>query len=416
MRTFEIINLVLTVLFFLNYTYQFFYVPVSWFGRTKPHKETKLHTLGILIAARNEAAVIGQLIDSVKAQDYPADRVRIYLCADNCTDRTAAIARRKGAVVYERRDPEHVGKGYALNFLLGRIARRRETPCDAFVVLDADNILAPNYLTELNKTYSDGYEIVTSYRNSKNYGDNWISAGYALWFLREARYLNRPRCLLGTSCAVSGTGFLFSRRVLEDCGGWNFFLLTEDIEFTIANVTRGVKVGYCGTAELYDEQPTSFRQSWRQRVRWSRGYMQVFRKYGGQLLKGILHGSFSCFDMTMNIMPAAVLSAVSIVSNLTAAILSFRNGGDMAALGWSVAQLALNVCLTVFVLGAITTVTEWKHIHCSTFKKILYLFTFPLFMLTYIPVCLASFFGKVGWKPIEHKRALTLEEISGKAG
>ena len=63
--------------------------------------------------------------------------------------------------------------------------------------------------------FSDGYQIVTSYRNSKNYGDNWISAGYALWFLRESRYLNHARFLLGTSCAVSGTGFLFSRRVLE---------------------------------------------------------------------------------------------------------------------------------------------------------------------------------------------------------
>lgn len=133
---------------------------------------------------------------------------------------------------------------------------------DAYLVLDADNILDPNFISEIEKVYSSGYEIVTCYRNSKNYGDNWISAGYALWFLREAQYLNNARMRLGSSCAVSGTGFLFSDGVLEACGGWNFFLLTEDIEFTIDNVVRGEKVGYAAGAVLYDEQPTSFAQSW----------------------------------------------------------------------------------------------------------------------------------------------------------
>ena len=93
------------------------------------------------------------------------------------------------------------------------------------------------------------------YRNSKNFGDNWISSGYALWFLRESQFLNHARMKLGTSCAVSGTGFLFSQKVLGDCGGWNFHLLTEDIEFTVHNVVRGLKIGYCHDAVLYDEQP-----------------------------------------------------------------------------------------------------------------------------------------------------------------
>ena len=105
-----------------------------------------------------------------------------------------------------------MGKGYALNWLLERIPVKKY---DGFLVFDADNLLRPDYLTEMNKTFSAGYSIVTSYRNTKNYGDNWISAGYGLWFLREARYLNGARMALGSSCAVSGTGFLFSRRVLH---------------------------------------------------------------------------------------------------------------------------------------------------------------------------------------------------------
>lgn len=411
MRVIEIINFVIMCLFFLCYSYQFFYIPVSLFGRHKPHKAAKLHRFAVLIAARNERAVLGELIDSIRGQDYPAELVDIYVLADNCTDDTAAVAAAHGAIVYNRYSTAQVGKGYALNFLLSEISLADEK-YDAYFVLDADNVLAPNYISEMNRTFSDGYRIITSYRNSKNYGDNWISAGYALWFLREARYLNNARMLLNTSCAVSGTGFLFSQEILERCGGWNFFLLTEDIEFTIDNVVRGEKIGYCPTAVVYDEQPVSFRQSWRQRLRWSRGYIQVFARYGGELMRGIFKTrSSSCYDMAMNIMPAAVLTSLSVVINIAAAFVSFRSGRDLSALGVSIGTTVFNLYMTLFVLGAITTVTEWRQIYCGTGKKIFYVFTFPIFMFTYLPICVASLFKDVSWQPIDHRRSMNLQQI-----
>ena len=414
MQTVETINAVIMLLFFLCYSYQFFYVAVALLRRRRaraPEPERRPeHRLAVLIAARNEQAVLGELLDSLRAQTYPAELTDIYVCADNCTDGTAALARAHGAAVFERTDAARVGKGYALNYLLRRIAAAGEH-YDAYVVLDADNVLDRDFLRALDRVHADGYGIVTCYRDSKNYGDNWISAGYALWFLREACYLNAPRMALRSSCAVSGTGFLFSDEVLRACGGWNFFLLTEDIEFTIDNVCRGVKIGYARGAVLYDEQPTSFCQSWRQRLRWSKGYLQVFRRYGGALFSGVVRGSFSCYDMAMNIMPAAVLTGASVVVNLGAAATGFLSGGSMAALGQSVLQTMLSLYLTLFILGAITTATEWRSIHCLGRKKLLYAFTFPLFMLTYIPICIESFFVKVEWRPIRHERAMTLEQI-----
>lgn len=411
MHNIEIVNQVIMGLFFLCYAYQFFYILVTWFHREKPHKEEKLHRIAVLIAARNEETVIGHLLDSLRDQTYPKEWLDVYVGADNCTDNTAAVAREHGATVLERQDRAHVGKGYVLSFLLDTIKGGNFPAYDAYLVLDADNVLDPNFVREINRTFSDGFEAVTCYRNSKNYGDNWISAGYALWFLREVRYLNEARMALGSSCAVSGTGFLFSDRLLERCDGWRFFLLTEDIEFTVANVVRGEKIGYAGKAILYDEQPTSFRQSWRQRMRWSKGYLQVFRHYGKALLKGIFHGSFSCYDMTMNIMPAAVLTGASVVINLSAAIRRFVVGGSWTELGISVGETVVSLFLTLFILGLITTVTEWREIHCSTFKKLLYTVTFPLFMLTYLPICLCSLVTKVEWKPIRHDRSVSLEQI-----
>ena len=205
---------------------------------------------------------------------------------------------------------------------------------------------------------------------------------------------------------MSGTGFLFTRRILERCGGWRFFLLTEDIEFTIDNVTGGVKIGYCPDAITYDEQPVTFRQSWRQRMRWSRGYMQVFARYGGRLLLGMLRGSFSCYDMAMSIMPAAILTGLSIVVNIGAAIATLVSGGDWAVLGTAVWQTVAGLYLTLFAVGAITTLSEWKNIRCTAAKKVLYAFTFPLFMLTFVPICIAAMFKNPGWQPILHTRTL----------
>lgn len=412
MQTVEIINAAIVCLFFICYSYQFVYMAISLFHREKPHKAPeKLHRIAVLIAAKNEQDVIGNLIDSIKAQDYPSEYVDIYVGADNCTDNTVKEAKEHGAVVFEQKRIHGIGKGYVLNCMLGRIKENMHKSYDAYIVLDADNVLEPDFISEINKTFSDGYEIVTCYRNSKNYGDNWISAGYGLWFLRESRYINAARMAAGTSCAVSGTGFLFSDNILNTCGGWNFYLLTEDIEFTIDNVVRGEKIGYAPKAILYDEQPTDFERSWHQRIRWSKGYLQVFKKYGKSLINGIFHGSFACYDMTMNIMPAAVLTGIGAVMNVGAAGYRFACGGSLASLGWSVLQTVISLCLTLLMVGAVTTLTEWRKIYCPAWKKILYIFTFPIFMLTYIPVCIASFFTKPDWKPIRHDQSLTLEQI-----
>ena len=399
-------------LFFACYVYQFVYIPIAWLPRKKETLHAPMHRFAVLIAARNEEAVIGKLIDSIKAQSYPGRLVKIFVAADNCTDATAEAARSHGAEVYERYDMTRRGKGYALDFLLREIKLRGHGRFDGYIVLDADNVLDRDFILHMNETFSAGHDIVTCYRSSKNYGDNWISAGYALWFLRESRYLNSARARLGSSCGVSGTGFLFSQAVLDAQGdGWPFHLLTEDIEFTIDNVTRGMKVGYCPDAIAYDEQPISFRQSWAQRLRWSRGYLQVFKKYGRALISGIFSGSFSCYDMAMSIMPAAVLTGLSIVVNLGAALVNVLYYHEWGVLGVSALQTLVNLYLTLFIIGAITTATEWKSIHCEPAKKIFYVFTFPLFMLSYVPIVIHSLFVTPEWTHIDHTRTLDVQQI-----
>ena len=406
--TLRTINAVISALFFICYTYQFLYIPLVLAKKSKPlASPSKAHRYAVLIAARNEENVISGLLDSLRAQTYDMSLVTVFVAADNCTDSTAAIARAHGAVVYERFNQLNVGKGYALDFLLQHIGADYPAGFDGYFVFDADNILAPDYIERMNEMFSNGHEIVTSYRNSKNFGGNWISAGYALWFLRESRYLNGARTRLGSSAAVGGTGFLFSQRILNESHGWRFYLLTEDIEFSVYHILRGEKIAICESAVLYDEQPTDFRQSCRQRLRWAKGYVQVFLRYGGQLLRGAARGSWSCFDMSMSILPAFVLTSLCLLANITLTTLGLMQGAGVWFALRSLLECMGSILATLLVLGGITTVTEWHRIHATTAQKLVYTLTFPLFMLTYLPISLAALFMKVEWKPIHHSVRLS---------
>ena len=405
-----LINLVIAIIFCICYSYQFLYVIVSLMKKDKPHQETKAHRFAVLIAARNEETVINHLIDSINTQTYDQGEVTVFVVADNCTDQTAACARKMGAIVYERFDQTKIGKGHAMEFLLNQM-EKDYAPFDGYFVFDADNVLDQNYILEMNKTFSDGYDIITSYRNSKNYGDNWISSGYAIWFLWESEFLNRGRMLLGTSCAVSGTGFFFSRRIIEKYGGWKFFLLTEDIQFTVDNVLSGEKIGYCRQAMLYDEQPVKFQQSFRQRMRWAKGFFQVFHRYGLDLFKGSLQRNTSCYDMLMVIMPAIILTLFTLIFNGSMILFGDYTTYQDVLIMMMMGRMILNMYLMLVFIATVTTATQWKNIHTTSFKKLAYIFTFPFFMFTYIPITIVAFFKKVEWQPIEHSRAKTLAEI-----
>ena len=412
------INVIVAVVFACCYAYQLFFLAVPFTRKQEAHKPEVLHRFAILICARNESAVIADLLQSIQHQSYDQSLITTFVMADNCTDNTAEIARQNGAVVYTRFNKEKVGKGYALEQLLKNIEEDYPQTFDGFFVFDADNVLDCHFVEAMNRTFTDGYEVVTSYRNSKNYATNWITAGYSLWFLREAKYLNNARMMLGTNCAISGTGFMISNKIVQKYGGWKFHLLTEDIEFSVVNALEGERIGYCGTAVLYDEQPTTFQQSWAQRLRWSKGFYQVMWKYGRALASRLIHNKnhpFACYDMLMTIAPASLLSLGCMVLNaifLLTAIFQPHYMNTLVALAGRMLLFSfVNFYIILFAMGLLTTITEWKKIKAPAYKKVLYTFTFPLFIFTYIPISIVALFKNVQWTPIIHSVAKSAEEM-----
>lgn len=411
------LNLALGALLVLCYAYQFVFLIISYAAKKKRFEAKAISNIAVLIAARNERDVIEGLISSVKNQDYPQEKLKVFVIADNCNDDTADVARAAGAIVYERFNKTEVGKGFALDFLLKKIASDYgDRFFDAYLVFDADNLVSPNYVTEINKVFSNGYDVVTSYRNSKNYGDNWLSAGQGLCLMRDNIMLNRARMAIGSCCFVSGTGFIFSSRLCVSLGGgWPFHLLTEDGEFTTYNAIHGTKTGYCDSARFFDDQPARFGQSCSQRLRWCKGYLQIIRGYYSSLIKGIFSRRFiSCFDMTMCMAPAYLISIVAVLTNVIGSAVSLILGASVPSV---LISLGLGVAVAYFglyIFGFVLTVSEWRALKASAFKKILYTFTFPIYMFTFIPICFVALLKKnVKWTPIIHENKVSLSDLEG---
>lgn len=235
--------------------------------KEKPMLTDKKHRFIIALPANNEEGVIGNLIKSLQMQDYDKSLYDIYVIADNCTDGTANVARENGAIVYERFDEDKKTKGYALNWFLDKMKDKKDD-YDALLVFDADNVVDKNFLNVMNKKLCQGEVLVQGYRDIKNPTDTWVSGGYAIFYWTMNRLYHLARYNMGLSPLINGTAFMVKWDILID-EGWNTKTLTEDIEFALINISKGVKLGWAKDAIVYDEQPLTFKQSWKQRERWS---------------------------------------------------------------------------------------------------------------------------------------------------
>ncbi len=382
--------------------YQF----LGFFVKAKKFPETdKRYTYSFVIAARNEEAVVGNLIESIRRQKYDGRIANIFVVADNCTDSTAEVCRNLGAVVYERSDTDRARKGYALEFLFENIRRDYGIDhCDGYFIFDSDNLLAPDFVARMNEAFADGWKIVTSYRNTKNFDTNFISAAYGLHFCHNSLGRHRPRSVLGIGTHLTGTGYLIASELMEN--GWHYVNFTEDDEITLAKAGEGVKVGYCEAAEFFDEQPHDFITVFHQRVRWAKGRLTNFFLHGVQAFKGIFtHKSFTCYDMFTHYFPYGLFSWIlGIIYPVTSFVIGLFNPGtnDYKGMIVNLGVTLATMYLSELLAGAMTAIRERRHIRCSNAKLFLYVLLFPWYTMISIPVYLVAVFKNVTWVPIKH--------------
>ena len=413
----------ITTLISVLMIYQIVYAVIGFLGKEKTFAPAKRqHSFGIVIAARNERLVVGNLLESIAAQNYDMSRVRVFVVADSCDDDTADICRAGGAIVYERKDPARARKGYALEYLFDCIERDYGIESlEGYLFFDADNLLHPDFLAEINKAFDTGADAVVGYRNTKNFSTNFISAAYGIHFCRSSALMHRPRARLGLSTHIAGTGYVLRSSLLRD--GWQFTSLTEDTEFTLTSVADGRHIEFCEAAEFYDEQPYTVGVMLRQRLRWSKGRLFCFFRCAARLVKGCFQKPsgehahrFACYDMFFYSFPKALLSAFLALILLVASAVILGIFAEPAALAdsaWELVRSLAGAYLGFLLIGAVTVIRERRHIRCTAGKLAAYVLAFPWFDLVGLPISIASLFMRVKWKPIRHDKALRIDEITG---
>lgn len=299
-----------------------YYLILSLFGLYKKEdKGAELFEIkkkfALIVAAHNEEMVIGKIIESLNALDYPKELYDIFVIADNCEDNTAKIARSfEGVKVFERNVPKKRGKGYALEWMFAKIFHMG-LKYDAIAIFDADNLVSKNFLKEMNYKLCKGYKVVQGYIDSKNPHDSWITESYSISFWTANRLFQLSRSNLGLSNQIGGTGFCMDTEILKKLG-WGATCLTEDLEFTCKLVLNGYKVGWAHNAIVYDEKPLTLKQSWLQRKRWMQGFTDVASRFFGKLvMKSIRDRNFTALDCALYTIQPYVTVLIGISALLT---------------------------------------------------------------------------------------------------
>ena len=144
--------------------------------RREREKSAPQKRIAAIIPARNEAMVIGKLVESLLLQDYPRELFDVYVVPNNCSDDTEGVARAAGAKILNATGTIRT-KGDVLRQAFARLTE--SGGYDAYCVFDADNLVAQGFFQAVNDALLDGYHVAQGFRDSKNPYDNWVSGSFS---------------------------------------------------------------------------------------------------------------------------------------------------------------------------------------------------------------------------------------------
>lgn len=383
-------------------------VALSYLRRDKIPAADRQHSFALVISARNERDVLPHLIETLDAQDYPRELFDVFVIADNCTDDTAEVCEALGAKVYRRDDLNRIGKGHALKWFFDRFLPDYGDRYEIIGIFDADNLVDKGYLAAMNRRLCSGEAAVMGNRDSKNPGDNWVAGCSSLVFWTLSTLYFAPRAKCGLSAMASGTGFVFRTELIKD--GWKTTTLCEDTEFTMELVSKGMRVTYEPKALFYDEQPTDFLTSVRQRRRWGVGGYQniplAFNRFAGAIPNVRPRVMFDALLYILAI-PLAVFNFVCLCA-FGASIVLFPTG-LWPVLVKSLFGIMLGSSVSVFAQGFLTLFLAKK----INFRNIKSLFLYPFFLATTSLIYVTCLFTpNLKWHPVRHKRAIDLRQMN----
>lgn len=301
-----------------------------------------------LVPAHNEETLIGSCVASLRALQYPSDRVAIHVIADNCSDHTAHVARAAGALCMERDVPDLPGKPQAIAWALVRLPL---ADFDAVVIVDADAVVNAEFAQGLAAAGPLRAKVVQGYNDVRNRRDNALTRMAAVLSAANHRFAFGLKTRVGLNVPLT-TGVALGTQVLIT-HGWQAFSIGEDWELYALLTERGVHTESAPRARIYAEEARSLRQSATQRHRWTAGKLTVLSRFAGPLVRSPRIGPHQKLDALAELMGMGPAVHLGLVAVLVAAVsLTGAPGGVWVAtaLAASLVRLAI-YALIALALG-----------------------------------------------------------------
>jgi cellulose synthase/poly-beta-1,6-N-acetylglucosamine synthase-like glycosyltransferase len=282
---------------------------------------------------------------------------------------------------------------------------------DAIAVFDADNLVSPNFLLEMNMQLCKGHKVVQGYIDSKNPYDSWITCSYSIAFWLSNRIFQLPRYYLNLSCSLCGTGFCVATSVLKELQ-WGATCLTEDLEYTMKLALNGIKISWAHQAIVYDEKPLTLMQSWRQRKRWMQGHADCASKYLGVLFKkAFSEGDLISLDCAIYIFQPIRIIFLGLMTILMW-VQSVYPQFPLFSIQY-VFPVQVWYVMGIFEIfyGPLIILAEKKF----NLKIILGFLIYPIYCLTWVPITIAGFLEKDNkeWSHTAHTRQMNIGDVEG---
>jgi cellulose synthase/poly-beta-1,6-N-acetylglucosamine synthase-like glycosyltransferase len=277
-----------------------------------------LPSLLVVVPAHDEELMIESCLRSLSNLRYPADKVKIVVVADNCTDRTAELASASGVVCLEREDAQRRGKPWAIAWALDRLPMHAY---DALVIIDADSRVDPDFAAGLASAAPLSDKAVQAYNDVSNRTDNALTRMAAVLSAVRFRFMNALKQRAGLNVPLAN-GLCIGTHVLM-AHGWTAFSICEDWEMYVILTAHGVRIENVPAARIFSQEARSLRQSTSQRRRWTAGRLAVLMRYGSTLVRHRLVSAHQKLDIFAELTapgPAVHLGSVVLMSVLAMVI------------------------------------------------------------------------------------------------
>lgn len=378
-----------------------------------PHSD-KLTKFAVLVPARNESQVVGNIMVALANQTYPKEWFDVWFIIESEEDPTYQLALSRGFHVFIRDEltPQRRTKGFAMQECI-RHFKKNNLQYDAYMIFDADNVMDLNYLEKMNDLRQTGVEVAVGYRNFTNINTNWLTSSSAILFTYMNSFTSKNRTLLFKKALITGTGYYVNADIIDEAGGWIFTGMTEDTEITTYCVYHDINMSYYPIVNYYDEQSPSLKNNHLQHIRWIWGFVPSRKPF---IKGGKMHHTTSkathraaIFEYRLGLVPLAAAIVTNLLILIAAIILyvfSLKQKPDM-----STAYLASIISMGVFlysilVIAAIATIGHnYNRLKMKWWMIIITVLTYPIYFFDFLVAFMHGLFVprmRKTWTPIKH--------------